>query len=63
MAFFDTLAAMGGADRVDSWVAQGLAYRDRVHFTRAGYERWADLLVLDLLTGYDAWRVHTHLER
>jgi lysophospholipase L1-like esterase len=63
VAFFDTLQAMGGPERMDAWVATGVAYRDHVHFLRAGYELWADALLADLLVEYDAWRVRMRLER
>jgi lysophospholipase L1-like esterase len=33
-----------------------LAYSDRVHFTTQGYEQWADLLLAELLAGYDDWK-------
>jgi lysophospholipase L1-like esterase len=58
VAFFDSLAAMGGADRMDLFfhLDPPLAYSDRVHFTTPGYEQWADLLLAELLAGYDAWK-------
>jgi lysophospholipase L1-like esterase len=58
VAFFDSLAAMGGADRMDLFfhLDPPLAYSDRVHFTTQGYEQWADLLLAELLAGYDDWK-------
>ncbi len=58
VAFFDSLAAMGGADQIDLLVhaEPALAYKDRVHFTAAGYAVWADLVLEDLMRGYDAWQ-------
>jgi hypothetical protein len=57
VAFFDSFAAMGGADRMEGFVASEprLAYRDRVHFTEAGYRRWADALLADLVPAYERW--------
>ena len=55
VAFFDTFAAMGGADHMDGWVhaEPKVAYKDRVHFTDIGYQRWADALSGALLDQYD----------
>jgi lysophospholipase L1-like esterase len=63
VAFFDTFAAMGGADRMDAWF-QGeprIAYKDRVHFTDIGYQMWADALEDAVLLGYARWRDAHHL--
>jgi lysophospholipase L1-like esterase len=58
VVFFDTFAAMGGADRMDGWHLKEpkLAYKDRVHFTDAGYALWAETLSTALLAQYDHWR-------
>jgi lysophospholipase L1-like esterase len=58
VAFFDTFAAMGGADRMDGWFVNEpkLAYKDRVHFTELGYQLWADQLSSALLAAYASWR-------
>ena len=58
VAFFDTFAAMGGADQMGTWAASDpkVAYKDRVHFTDLGYQRWADALSGALMVSYDAWR-------
>lgn len=58
VAFFDTLAAMGGSERMEEWVTSEpkLAYKDHVHFTDAGYQRWADELSGAILSDYDRWR-------
>jgi lysophospholipase L1-like esterase len=58
VAFFDTFAAMGGADHMGPWAEAEpkVAYKDRVHFTEIGYQRWADALSGALLEGYGRWR-------
>ena len=58
VAFFDTFAAMGGADRMDAWALADppIAYKDHVHFTDAGYRQWADALSGALLDEYTRWR-------
>jgi len=58
VAFFDTFAAMGGADHMEQWneAEPKVAYKDRVHFTDIGYQHWADALSGALLAGYAEWR-------
>lgn len=58
VAFFNTLAAMGGSDRIDQWVTgePKLAFKDRVHLTDLGYAKWADELSSALLGDYERWR-------
>ena len=65
VAFFDTFDAMGGADLMDGFYHSepSLAYSDRVHFTDKGYERWATLLLNELLAGYDDWKQRTPAAR
>ncbi|HSK04635.1 MAG TPA: GDSL-type esterase/lipase family protein [Kofleriaceae bacterium] len=62
VAFFDTFAAMGGEGRMDGWYLgePRLAYKDRVHFTDLGYQRWADELSSALLAAYASWRRRTN---
>lgn len=61
VAFFDTFAAMGGADHMAGWVTADpkVAFKDHVHFTDVGYQHWADALSGALLEQYDRWR-QTH---
>lgn len=58
VAFFDTFAAMGGADRMHQWflAEPKAAYKDHVHLTDLGYQWWADGLSAALLAEYDRWR-------
>ncbi|HEY4241846.1 MAG TPA: GDSL-type esterase/lipase family protein [Kofleriaceae bacterium] len=58
VAFFDTFAAMGGADKMNAWFLGDprAAYKDRVHFTDLGYQWWADALSGAILRDYDGWR-------
>jgi lysophospholipase L1-like esterase len=59
VAFFDSLAALGGAETIDAMVAMvpPLAYKDRVHWTGIGYGRWADALLAELLDGFQAFTI------
>jgi len=63
VAFFNTLAAMGGADRMAEWVGADpkLAYKDHVHLTDLGYHRWADALSSALFVDYARWRASQKL--
>jgi lysophospholipase L1-like esterase len=54
-AFFDQRAAMGGDGSIRTWSRKGLAARDLVHLSRAGYEKLAAEIVGKLLAGYHAW--------
>jgi len=58
VAFFDSFAAMGGADMMALFHQQepALAYRDHVHFTQRGAQLWADVLLVQLMSSYDKWR-------
>ncbi len=47
--YWDWQQAMGGRCSMVPWVARGLARRDGVHFSRAGYEALADDLASGLL--------------
>ncbi len=43
-AFWDAREAMGGSGAIQRWRRQGLAQKDLVHLTVAGYARLADLM-------------------
>lgn len=51
---WDAFAAMGGRGSMVRWVPAGLASRDHVHLTRAGYELKAERLLHALLENYSA---------
>ncbi|MBP48188.1 MAG: hypothetical protein CMH53_09655, partial [Myxococcales bacterium] len=48
-AYWDAVAAMGGAGSMKRWVRAKLATKDYVHLTRAGYEWLAERFVIELL--------------
>jgi lysophospholipase L1-like esterase len=58
VAFFDTFAAMGGADRMHQWATAEpkVAYKDHVHLSDIGYQWWADALSAAVLAEYGKWR-------
>jgi lysophospholipase L1-like esterase len=57
-AFYDQLAAMGGAGSMALWAgeAEPRAMKDRTHLKPSGYAQVATSFVSDLLNAYDEWR-------
>lgn len=55
-AFWDAREAMGGEGSIDTWRRRGLAGRDLVHLTEAGYVRLGGLLSDALLDAYHRWQ-------
>lgn len=57
-AFYDQMAAMGGAGAIRRWSTESppRARRDLVHLTRAGYAFVAEAFVRDLVSAYDGWK-------
>lgn len=63
VAFFDSMSAMGGPDRMHAWVTTEprAAFKDHVHFTDIGYHHWADALSGAILDEYARWRARNKL--
>lgn len=57
VAFFDTFAAMGGGNLMDTFFHADppLAYSDHIHFTQPGYEQWGRALGAALLDDHARW--------
>jgi len=55
-AYWNTRARMGGKGSMRDWVYAGLAQRDYVHFTSAGYRKLAAVLFADIIEQYDAYQ-------
>ena len=55
-AFWDMRKHMGGFGSIRDWAAAGLAQRDFVHFSPAGYRQLADALFADLMTYYETYK-------
>lgn len=48
--YWDWQSAMGGSCTMKSWISQGLANKDGVHFSKSGYQRLGYQLANDLLS-------------
>jgi lysophospholipase L1-like esterase len=57
-AFYDEIAAMGGAGTIVQWATEvePRAASDRVHLTRSGYVELGRAFAQDVLDAYEAWR-------
>ena len=58
VAFFDSFAAMGGGNLMDTFFHADppLAYSDHVHFSQAGYDHWGQLVLSALLDDHARWK-------
>ena len=57
-AVFDWFDYMGGLTSMADWEKVGLAKKDKVHFTTAGYNVWGDVMFNAVLKEYEK-----HLKR
>ena len=55
LSCWDLYHVMGGTNSVEQWYQSGLAGRDRLHFTKSGYELQGKLLFEAIMKGYDAY--------
>ena len=63
-AYYDLFEVMGGLNSIRLWERAGLAQKDKVHFTRKGYQFNADLLFVAFREAYGdhlASKYYTHL--
>lgn len=51
-AYYDLFEVMGGLNSIRLWERAGLAQKDKVHFTRKGYQLNADLLFIAFREAY-----------
>lgn len=57
LACWDLFTVTGGKNSCRKWHSQGLMGRDRVHFTKEGYQEQGTLLFRALMQTYGRWRV------
>ena len=54
---WDMFSVMGGLNSIVLWQKQGLAQRDKIHFTREGYLLLGDLFFNALLQGFEKYLI------
>ena len=52
---WDLFGVMGGLGSIKKWENKGFAKKDKIHFTRKGYELIGDILFSALIKEYDAY--------
>jgi lysophospholipase L1-like esterase len=57
LAVWDFYTIMGGQGSMQLWEMAGLAQKDKVHFTSAGYKLMGDLLFSALLSSYEQFLI------
>lgn len=61
-AYWDMLEVMGGVNSMPSWVEQGLAGADYIHFTTKGAEKIAELFFEALINDYNEYRLEKRIK-
>jgi LysM repeat protein len=56
VALWDLYTVMGGHGSIEKWYRSGLARSDRIHFSVAGYELQANLLLEAIFKAYDQFK-------
>jgi lysophospholipase L1-like esterase len=61
-AYWDMLEVMGGVNSMPSWVEQGLAGGDYIHFTTKGAQKIAELFFEALINDYNEYRLEKRIK-
>lgn len=61
-AYWDMYSAMGGKNSMPSWVEEGLAGPDYIHFTPSGAEKVAEIFTQALINDYNEYRFKKQME-
>ncbi len=56
LAYWDLYHVMGGANSMMKWYASGLAAKDKLHFSKRGYEMQGNLFYQALMNGYTMYQ-------
>ncbi|MCX7743151.1 MAG: hypothetical protein N2167_01155 [Flavobacteriales bacterium] len=62
-AYWDMLEVMGGVNSMPSWVKQGLAGGDYIHFTTEGAQKISELFFEALINDYNEYRLEKRIKR
>jgi len=60
-AYWDMLEAMGGVNSMPSWVEQGLAGGDYIHFTTQGAQKISELFFEAFINDYNEYRLEKRI--
>lgn len=55
VACWDFYGIMGLDDRMQTWLDNELAFNDKIHFTKPGYQLIADMLYVAIMKGYEKY--------
>lgn len=61
-AYWDMLDVMGGVNSMPSWVEQGLAGSDYIHFTTKGAQKISELFFEALINDYNEYRLKKRID-
>lgn len=62
-AYWDTYQVMGGLNSMPTWVNEGLAGKDYIHFTTKGSEKISELFFEALINDYNEYRLEKRIEQ
>lgn len=60
LAYWDLYGVMGGYGSMGQWFTAGLAAKDRLHFSKPGYELQGELFYSAMMKGYENYIIRTH---
>jgi len=61
--YWDMFEVMGGVNSMPSWVNQGLAGKDYIHFTTKGAQRVSELFYEALINDYNEYRLQKRIDQ
>lgn len=60
LAYWDLFGVMGGYGSMAQWYTSGLAAKDRLHFSKPGYELQGELFYSAVMKSYEQYVIRTH---
>jgi hypothetical protein len=62
-AYWDTYEVMGGHNSMPTWVEQGLAGKDYIHFTTSGAKKISELFYEAIMNDYNEYRLEKRIRQ
>jgi len=62
-SYWDTYSVMGGHNSMPTWVEQGLAGKDYIHFTTKGAQKISELFYEALINDYNEYRLEKRIRQ